>query len=373
MSAHTPVKLPAWMDYILQPLINLMLALVVSALVIVIIGQDPVEAVTLLLQGAFGNGESIGYTLYYATNIIFASLAVAVANHCGLFNIGGEGQAYIAGLGVALVCLYLDFLPAPVVIALAILASMLFGGAWAYIPGWLQAKRGSHIVITTIMFNFISYSVMTYLLVHVFIVPGSMAPESRTFIDSAILPDMKAVMGAFGIEIASSPLNLSFVWALICSVGVWLLIWHTRLGYTIRVAGANPTAAVYAGIRPERQIVVTMLISGALAGGIALNEVMGVQHRLLVGFTAGYGFTGIASALMGRNHPVGVLLASLLFGALYQGGAELAFNMPAISADMVVVIQGLIIVFTGALENLFRPALLRLAGRLSARASTGEA
>lgn len=370
----TPTKLPGWMDYVLQPLINLVLALIASAIVILVIGQDPVEAVKLLLQGAFGNGESIGYTLYYATDIMFASLAVAVANHCGLFNIGGEGQAYVAGLGVALVCLYLDFLPAPLVIVLAILASMLFGGAWGYIPGWLQAKRGSHIVITTIMFNFISYSVMTYLLVHVFIVPGSMAPESRTFLGNAVLPEMQTILAHFGIEIARSPLNLAFVWALICSFGVWILIWHTRWGYEIRVVGANPSAAVYAGIRPHRQIIITMLISGALAGGIALNEVMGVQHRLLVGFTSGYGFTGVASALMGRNHPVGVLLASLLFGALYQGGAELAFNMPAISSDMVVVIQGLIIVFTGALDNLFRPALLRLAGRLaSARPRSGEA
>jgi len=365
-------KLPGWMDYVLLPLINVTLALLVSGLVIVVIGQDPVEAVSQLVQGAFGNGESIGYTLYYATNIIFASLAVAVADHCGLFNIGGEGQAYIAGLGVTLVCLYLDFLPVWLVVPLAILASMIFGAAWAFGPGWLQAKRGSHIVITTIMFNFISYSLMVYLLVNIFIVKGSMAPESRTFLDNAVMPDMRSILGFFGIEVAKSPLNLSFIWALVCSLGVWLLIWRSKWGYAIRVVGANPSAAIYGGIRPDRQIIIAMLISGALAGGVALNEVMGVQHRLVVGFTAGYGFTGIAAAMMGRDHPVGILLAGLLFGALYQGGAELAFNMPEISSDMVVAIQGLVIVFTGSLDNMFRPALARVAQRWFTRSHAVE-
>jgi simple sugar transport system permease protein len=367
MSAHAPLaRLPAWMDYGLLPLINLALAMAVACGIILIIGQDPVEALKILVEGAFGSGESIGYTLYYATNVIFTGLAVAIAFHCGLFNIGGEGQAYMAGLGVTLVALYLDFLPFAVLLPLSILASMLFGAAWAFIPGWLQAKRGSHIVITTIMFNFISYALMTFLVVNWLIQPGQMATESRSFAANATFPSLHDMAAALGFDIVASPLNLSFLWALICSVATWLIIWHTRFGYAIRVVGSNPQAAVYAGIRPERWIVVTMAISGALAGGLALNEVLGVQGRLVLSFTAGYGFTGIAVALMGRNHPVGVFLAALLFGALYQGGAELAFDMPAISRDMVVVIQGLVILFTGALENLFRPALGRLAARLAA-------
>jgi simple sugar transport system permease protein len=360
------------MDYGLMPAINLLLALVVAGIVVLSIGQDPLQALGLLVEGAFGRAENIGYTLYYTTDMVFAGLAVAVAFHCGLFNIGGEGQAYFAGLGVTLVALYLDFLPFWMLAPLLIIGGMAFGAGWAAIPGWLQAKRGSHVVITTIMFNFISYSVMTYLLVNVLIQPGQMAPESRPFADNATLPALHALAAGLGLDMARSPLNVTFLWALVCLVGVWLFIWHSRFGYAIRVVGANPQAAVYAGIRPDRQIILAMALSGALAGGLALNEVAGVHHRLLVGFTSGYGFTGIAVALMGRNHPVGVLLASLLFGALYQGGAELAFEMPEISVEVVVVIQGLVILFTGALEHLFRPALGRFAARLSRRSALAQ-
>src|SRR3546814_619688 len=192
---------------------------------------------------------------------------------------------------------------------------------------------------------------MVYLLVNVFIQPGQMSPESRAFEAHTWMPAMHQMLGWFGIAAARSPLNLSFVWALVCCVLVWAFIWHTRWGYELRAVGQNPRAAVYGGISPSRNIVIAMLISGALAGFVGLNELMGVQRRLLLNFVAGYGFVGIAVALMGRNHPVGIFLASLLFGALYQGGSELAFEMPRITREMVVVIQGLVILFAGALER----------------------
>jgi simple sugar transport system permease protein len=150
------------------------------------------------------------------------------------------------------------------------------------------------------------------------------------------------------------------VLALAAAFAVWLLIYRSRLGYAIRVVGSNPTAAIYAGISPARITIIAMLLSGALAGGLAVNELMGYQHRLLLEFTAGYGFVGIAVALMGRAHPAGIILASLLFGILYQGGAELAFEQPAITRDMVVVISGIIILFAGALDGLFRRLLVRV-------------
>ncbi len=353
-------ELPVWVTVALLPTLNLAVAFGVSGLLVWAIGENPWEVVKLMIAGAFGYGEAIGYTLYYTTNFIFTGLAVAVAFHCGLFNIGGEGQAYIGGLGVAVVCLYFDALPFWLILPLAITGAALFGAAWAFIPGLLQAKRGSHIVITTIMFNFIASALIVYLLVNVMAKPGQMQPESRAFAEHTTLPFMHEFLAGFGVEIAKSPLNLSFAWALICCVLVWLLIWHTRLGYEIRTVGINPTAAAYAGISPPRQIVITMLISGALAGFLGLNEIMGVQHRLLLEFTAGYGFVGIAVALMGRNHPIGILFAALLFGALYQGGADLAFEIPTITRDMVVVIQGLVILFAGALEFMFKPALARL-------------
>ncbi len=368
-------ELPRWIDIGLIPLINLGLAFLVSGLIILAIGENPLEAVGIMLNGALGYDEGIGYTLYYATNFTFTGLAVAIAFHAGLFNIGGEGQAYIGGLGVGLMLLVLDSsLPFFLLLPLGILASAIFGAAWAVVPAYLQAYRGSHIVITTIMFNFIAAALMVYLMVNLLIKPGQMSPESREFLPSGHLPFMHEVLAAFGLEITRTPLNLSVVWAVICCVAVWAFIWRTRWGYALRTVGLNERAAVYAGTNPRRIVVVAMLISGGLAGFVGLNEIMGVHHRLLLNFTAGYGFTGIAVSLMGRNHPLGIVLASLLFGVLYQGGAELAFEVPTITREMIVVIQGLVILFSGALAYMSTPWVTRVyravtAGRAAAQAA----
>ena len=186
--------LPAWAEIAVLPLINIALAFITVGIIVRIIGVDPFHALKLLVVGAIGSSESIGYTLYYATNFIFTGLAVAVAFHAGLFNIGGEGQAYIGGLGCGLAILALDrFLPAWLMIPLAIVAAALFGAAWAAVPAWLQAWRGSHIVITTIMFNFVASALMVYLMVNVLIAPGSMTPQSRTFA-AGKLPSMHDVL-----------------------------------------------------------------------------------------------------------------------------------------------------------------------------------
>jgi simple sugar transport system permease protein len=210
------------------------------------------------------------------------------------------------------------------------------------------------------MFNFLAAALMTYLLVNVLIAPGQQIPESAVLPQSAWLPQMHEIMGALGIEVARSPLNLSFLFALICCLLFWLFVWQTRYGYALRVVGQNETAAVYGGISPARQIMLAMTISGALAGFVALNMILGAQHRLTLDFTGGFGFVGIAVALMGRNHPVGIVMAALLFGALYQGGSEIAFDIPEITREMVIVIQGLVILFCGALENMFKPQIVAL-------------
>ena len=358
-------KIPAWVDIALIPLINLLLALVVSGLVILYIGENPFEAISIMVNGAVGSAYGWGYTLYYATNFIFTGLAVAVAFHAMLFNIGGEGQAYLGGLGAGLTCLLLDsMLPAILLVPLAIMASAGFGAVWGAIPGYLQAKRGSHIVITTIMFNFLAASIMVWLLAGRLKAPGQMSPETRSFSENAELPFIHDIANALGMEMARSPLNLSFVVALLACVGVWVLIWRSRLGYAIRATGHSTKAAEYAGIPVSTIIIVTMAISGGLAGMMAINEILGVQHRTILGFTSGYGFTGIAVALMGRNHPVGIVLASLLFGALYQGGAELDFEFSTITREMVLLIQGLIILFSGGLAYMFNKPLAHLLGAL---------
>jgi len=346
-------KMPKWADVILIPLISVVLALVVSGLVVALIGESPWRAMQVMVQGAFGSAYGWGYTLYYATNFIFTGLAVAVAFHARLFNIGGEGQAAMGGLGVAIILLNVAWPHWTVALLAAIVFSAAFGAAWAAVPAYLQAKRGSHIVITTIMFNYIASAFLVYLLVNVFRVQGSMSPESARFAPETSLPNASEFAGFLGFG-GSAPLNFSFFIALLACVGVWLLIWRTRLGYEIRAFGHSQSAAVYAGINPTKIIMITMLISGGLAGMMAINVVMGEAERLVLDFVEGAGFVGIAVALMGRSHPVGVVLAALLFGALYQGGAELQFEMPAISREMVVVIQALVILFTGALDNMVR-------------------
>jgi simple sugar transport system permease protein len=372
MNTTAPTQVPRWVTHVLVPISNLVVAFVIAGIIIALIGEDPWQAMKLLVFGAFGATDFIGFTLYYTTNFMFTGLAVAVAFHCGLFNIGGEGQAYVGGLGVGLVALYFGGLPAPVVIVLAILASMLFGAAWAFIPGYLQAKRGSHVVITTIMFNFLAAAMITYLLVEVLIEPGQQAPRTAEFNSNAFLPYIHDIFRGLGIPFGQSSLNLSFVVAIIASVFVWVFIWHTRWGYEIRTVGANQAAAVYAGISPSRNIILAMLISGGLAGMVGVNEIIGVHHRIILDFTAGFGFVGIAVALMGRNHPVGIFFAALLFGMLYQGGSELSFDIPTITRDMVVVIQGLVILFSGAMEHVFRPHIINLYLRIVGRRVAAE-
>jgi ABC-type uncharacterized transport system permease subunit len=353
-------EVPRWIDLVLLPVVNLALAFAVSALVLLAIGHSPLQVLVLLVKGAFGSASGLGYTLYYATTFVFTGLAVAVAFHAGLFNIGGEGQALMGGLGAGLVGLAFGATwPAWVLLPTMIGAAMAFGCAWAAVPGALQAWRGSHVVITTIMFNFIASALMVYLLVEPLKDAGNMSPESRAFGPAALLPGMHEMLGALGIAWPRTPLNASLFLALAALVATWLLLWRSRPGYALRTVGHAPDAALYAGIRPRAQIVGAMALSGALAGMVGVNEIAGVHNRLIPDFVAGAGFAGIAVSLIGRSHPVGIALAALLFGALYQGGAELAFEIQGFSRDMVFTLQGLIVLFAGAMAQVALPWLAR--------------
>ena len=357
-------KMPAWADMVLIPLISLILAGLLSALVILAIGESPIEAVNLMITGALGSSYGWGYTLYYATNFMFTGLAVSVAFHARLFNIGGEGQAMLGGLGVALACLYIPWPHWSLALLGAIICGAAFGGLWALLPAYLQAKRGSHIVITTIMFNFIAAAFLNYLLVSVLRPQGSMDPATARFPEAAQLPTLHDVLAPFGISFSkAAPANISLLVAMLACVLVWVLIWRTRLGYEIRAFGHSDSAARYAGINPVKITLMVMLISGGLAGLMATNNVMGEAERLMLNATEGAGFIGIAVALMGRSHPLGVFLAAILFGFLYQGGAELAL-WTKIPRELIVVIQALVILFTGALDNMVRAPLERLFARL---------
>ena len=350
-------KLPRWADVVLIPLISLVLAAIISALLILAIGESPVEAFQIMVRGALGSSYGWGYTLYYATNFMFTGLAVAVAFHARIFNIGGEGQALLGGLGVALVCLWIPWPHWTLALLGGIAGAAAFGALWITLPAYLSARRDSHIVITTIMFNFIAYGLMNYVLNEFLRPAGTMDVASDRFPEATNLPSFQDIASVFGIEaFVRTPANIAFFVAALACVLVWLLIWRTRLGYEIRALGHSQSAAKYAGIDPVRITMIVLLISGALAGMMAINTVQGEAGRLVLNPVEGAGFIGIAVALMGRNHPVGVFIAAILFGFLYQGGAELGIAT-RIPRELVVVIQALVILFTGALDNLVRVPL----------------
>ena len=351
-------ELPRWATGVVLPVLNLLSALLVAALVIHLLGESPVESLQILFNSAVVNPEGLSYTLFYASTFVFTGLAVSIAMKAGLFNIGAEGQMYLGGLGLTLAMLSFDMtLSAWLLIPLAIVASALFGAGWAFIPGYLQAKRGSHVVVTTIMFNFIAAGLMNFIIVKYMIPEGDQNPASRVFSDAAAIPQLSTWLPFFG---ENTPLNLAFLLALIALVVYWVAVSRSSWGYKLQATGLNAHAAHYAGVRISRTIIVTMLISGGLAGLAAVNSILGSTHYLSLNFPAGAGFIGIAIALMGRQHPVGILLSAVLFGALIQGGFDLSLEKPNIPQETFIFIQGLIILFCGAMENMYAPAVLKL-------------
>ncbi|GGB89402.1 ABC transporter permease [Pseudoduganella buxea] len=353
----TTNDMPRWATSIVLPLLNLLSALLVAALVIYLLGEDPVESMQILINSAIVNPEGLSYTLFYASTFVFTGLAVSIAMQAGLFNIGAEGQMYFGGLGLTVAMLTLDAsLPWYLLIPAGMVGAALFGALWAFIPGYLQAKRGSHIVVTTIMFNFIAASLMNFIIVKYLIPPGEQNTASRVFSDAAALPPLNAWFPALG----DTPLNISFFLAIVALVIYGVFVSRSSWGYKLRATGMNKHAAHYAGVKISSMIIVTMLISGALAGLGAVNSIMGSTHYLSLNFTAGAGFVGIAIALMGRQHPVGIFLSAVLFGALIQGGFDLSLEKPNIPVETFIFIQGLIILFCGAMEYLYAPALIKL-------------
>jgi len=339
---------------LLIPAASLVVALIAVAGLVLIIGENPIRALFTLLRGALGDPEGIGYSLFYATDYVFAGLAVALPFQAGLFNIGGEGQAALGGLGATLVVLALGGTPRPLVLAVAVLAAAAFGAAWAFVPAWLQARRGGHLVITTIMFNFIATALMTWLLVEVLIAPGQSALETRAFPSALWLPTLANLAVGTRFDAGEAPLNPTALLALLAAAFYWVLLHRTPLGYEIRAAGLNPLAARAAGIRVPRVVVLAVCSGGAFAGLLAINELFGAQHRLTADLTAGAGFVGIAVALLGRGHPLGIVLAAVLFGALNQGGAALSFDMPSVTRDVVTVAEGIVIFVCGMLDGVAR-------------------
>lgn len=313
-------------------------ALLVGAVIVSVSGSSPYEAYKALFSGSFGSVYDCAQTLTRATPLIFTGLTVAFAFRCGLFNIGGEGQLYVGAMAAAIVGISVRGLPLYLHLPLALGAGALAGGAWAFLPGVLKARVGAHEVITTIMMNYIGFLLCSYLANYPFKAEGWIA-QTDVVEPSAQLPKL----------VPSTQLSAALFVALGCVVAAYYLLYKTTLGYEIRAVGLNPPAAEYGGISVQKSIVIAMVISGVFSGLGGAGEALGLHKRFILGFSPGYGFDGIAVAVLGRNHPVGVVLGALLFGALRNGGMVMK-QMTNVPTDLVVVIQGIVILFVAAPE-----------------------
>ena len=330
---------------LLFPLIAVIAAFIVGGILILVIGDNPIEAYRLLIGSALSWPDGIGYTLFYATPLIFTGLAVLVAFRCGLLNIGAEGQLYVAAFATAWVGITLAGRSAWIILPLCFLAAILAGGLWGAIPGVLKARFGSHEVINTIMLNFVAVAICSYFTQYHYKAPGDPIMQTIPIGEGAHIARLGKFIPGLPERI---PVNIAFLIALLCCLLVYLFLWRTKWGYELRATGMNPTAAEYGGISSRKQIIIAMTISGSLAGLVGINEVLGYRYRYYDGFSDNYGFTGIAVALLGRNHPVGVVIAALLFAVLQRGGIYVDGFSEHVTKDIVQVLQGTIILFVAA-------------------------
>ncbi len=323
---------------LLVPIVSVLLALLVGAIFILIVGENPLHAYKVLFLESFGSIRSIATTLQRATPLIFTGLAVAFAFRCGLFNIGAEGQLYVGAMAAAIVGITFTGLPKMIHLPMAIIAGMVAGGLWAAVPGLLKAKLGVHEVINTIMMNFIAFYLTDFLVTGPFH-GGRWAPETDRIMPTAVLERL----------FVPTRLNTGIILAVVAIILVYIILWKTRTGYEIRAVGFNPTAAEYGGISVSKNIVLAMVLSGALASLAGVEQILGVHGRFIQRFSPDLGFMGIAVALLGKNHPVGVFFAAVLFGALRTGAAAMD-RLTDVPRELVVIIQALIIMFVAADE-----------------------
>ena len=311
----------------------LVLSLIVAGLVMVIAGYNPFEGYGAMFSGAFGSLDNIAQTLGTATPLIFAGLAMAFASRGGMFNIGIEGQIIAGAFPAALVGAYLLGLPWFIHIPLCFIAGMIGGGLWAMLAAFLKNKLRVSEVILTIMLNYVAQYIAEYLANYQFKAEG-MLVRTENILDSAVLPAL----------VPYSRLTPGLFVALAFAVFVWWFLSRTTAGYNMRAIAENPYAAQAGGVNIERANLITMFISGALAGMGGVVEVLGVHSYFIVNMTSGYGFDGVAIAVMGSNTPVGTVLSALIFGALRAGSTSMN-RMTSIPGEYIMVLQALVILF----------------------------
>ena len=334
------------LNSLLVPVLAIITAIVIGGVIIASVGGNPFAAYIGLAEGAFGSTKALSETAVWASPYIYAGLAVALAFKGGLFNIGAEGQLALGAVVSALIGYALPgwlhtslpwFIHLPLTVGLGVLG----GAIWAAIPGALKAYTGGHEVINTIMMNYIALNITSFLLNGPMRDPDPLNLSAKTpaIAVSARIPP---IFPGTGLRV-----HWGFVLALLVAVLIWWLLQKTTTGFEIRMVGTNPDAAKYAGINVKLITVLTMAISGALAGLGGVIEVTALNYRHELGFSIGYGFDAIAIALLGKSNPFGVVLAAILFGAMKNGGTRMQF-MTQIPVDIISVIQALILLFVAA-------------------------
>lgn len=335
---------------------SLALAGLVGGLVMAASGVSPWRGYGILLRGTFGDTYGLATVLDKTAVLSFTGLAVALPFLAGLFNIGAEGQLYAGALGSAAVGIYLAGLPPVILLPATLLAGFLAGALWGAIPGWLKARFGANEVITSLMLSYVAIQVASYMVTGPMKEPPGYLPQTPLVAAGARLAPLSRLVPVHGGILLA-------VAALLCSA--WLL-WRTPFGYEIRFVGDNRRAAEMLGIAVNRTTVLVFALGGGLAGLAGSVELLGVQGRLLEGFSPGYGFDGIAVALMGVNHPAGVGLAALVFGALRAGGGDLQ-RLTGTPVALVFVVQGLLVIALAA-RTVFQGRSWQIFPRRPARA-----
>ncbi len=341
---------------IATPFISVAIAVLIGSVIILLTGGNPVEAFSAMFQGAFGTQRAIGETLLRATPLMFTGLAVAYGFRAGLFNIGAEGQLFLGGLAAAFFGVQLAGMPWIISLPLILIAAMLGGAAWAFIPAVLKATRGAHEVITTMMFTYIGRYLVSWLVTGPLKAPGAV-PQTSEIAVNARLPRLFEIV----TFLQSSRAHLGVIVAIVVAIFVWLILKYTTLGFEARAVGFNPLGAQNAGISIASTTIKSLCISGALAGLAGASEVMGVHYRLFDQFSSGFGFTGIAVALLAKNNPIAVIPAAILFGALSAGAGTMQLEA-GVSQKLIAILQA-IIIFLIAAESIVTWTVSRIRER----------
>ncbi len=335
-------RLYGLLEQIAPPLVSVVIALAISSLIIWVVGYDPVRAFSALFDGAFGGPRQIGETMLRSTPLIFTGLAVAYGFRAGLFNIGAEGQLFMGGLVAAWLGVALAGLPTMVIVPIILVAGAAAGMAWAFIPALLKARVGAHEVITTMMFTFIARYIVSWLVTGPLKAPGQI-PQTVQLPAESMLPKFTDILP----ELGTGRAHLGFVVGIALAVVVWWVLKHTTLGYEARAVGFNPWASETGGISVSLTTVKSLCLSGALAATAGVTEVIGLHGRLFDQFSAGFGFTGIAVALLARNNPLAVIMTAMLFGALSAGSGTMQLQAD-VPSKVVFIIQGLVVFLVAA-------------------------